>query len=219
MADPRQPAASPQPARPPRQLPRLRGGRPFFSAIPLCGAVLATASSAFAQVLSIGDDGAVSLQSGPAVHLAFDTPGQAIPLEAGRPNYSVAPATVRSAIHRTSASLGLSPALLEAVAWRESRFNPAAVSPKGARGTMQLMPATARELGVDPNDPEQNIVGGGRYLRRMLHRYGGDLRLALAAYNAGPGAVDRHGGVPPYPETRAYVAAILGRLAKQAGGQ
>ena len=184
----------------------------------MCGAVLATASSAFAQVLSIGDDGAVSLQSGPAVHLALDAPGQTIKPQPRSASFA-APAEVRSAIHRTSASLGLSPALLEAVAWRESRFNPAAVSPKGALGTMQLMPATARELGVDPDDPEQNIAGGGLYLRRMLHRYGGDLRLALAAYNAGPGAVDRHGGVPPYPETRAYVAAILGRLAGQSGGQ
>jgi soluble lytic murein transglycosylase-like protein len=105
------------------------------------------------------------------------------------------------------------PALVEAVAWQESRYNQMAVSPKGALGVMQLLPSTASDLGVDPSDLRGNIEGGVAYLAQQLRRYGGDLRLALAAYNAGPGAVDRHRGVPPYAETQTYVRAILARLA------
>lgn len=99
------------------------------------------------------------------------------------------------------------------MAWRESRFRSNALSSKGAIGVMQLMPDTARDLGVDPHDPAQNIRGGALYLRRMLSTFGGDVRLALAAYNAGPAAVRKHGGVPPYAETQAYVTSILGRMA------
>ena len=92
---------------------------------------------------------------------------------------------------------------------RESGWNPTAVSHKGAIGLAQLMPGTARRLSVDPSDPAQNLDGGARYLSQQFRRFG-DWRLALAAYNAGPGAVMKHGGVPPYAETTAYVAAILG---------
>lgn len=92
---------------------------------------------------------------------------------------------------------------------QESGWNPRAVSHAGARGLAQLMPETARMLGVDPDDPLQNLEGGARYLRMMHNRFG-DWRLALAAYNAGPGAVEQHGGIPPFRETRDYVRAILG---------
>jgi soluble lytic murein transglycosylase-like protein len=105
---------------------------------------------------------------------------------------------------------GLDPALVLAVTVKESAGDAAAVSHRGARGLMQLMPATAVEVGVDdPHDPAQNLRGGARYLAQMLERYDGDLSLALAAYNAGPGNVDRAGrAVPPFPETRNYVAAV-----------
>jgi soluble lytic murein transglycosylase-like protein len=92
----------------------------------------------------------------------------------------------------------------------ESNWQPAALSTKGAIGLAQLMPGTARLLRVDPHDPEQNLEGGARYLRMMYDKFG-DWRLALAAYNAGPGAVQKHGGIPPYRETRNYVKTILGR--------
>jgi soluble lytic murein transglycosylase len=103
----------------------------------------------------------------------------------------------------------LPPALVKAVIAAESAFDPEAVSRKGAQGLMQLMPHTADALGVeDPLSPSENVRGGTRYLRQMLDRYG-DMRRALAAYNAGPRAVDRHRGVPPYRETRDYVNRVL----------
>lgn len=105
---------------------------------------------------------------------------------------------------------GLRVELLRAVAQVESGFNPRAVSPAGAQGIMQLMPATARALGVrDPFNPAESIFAGAAYLRSLLDRFGGNEALALAAYNAGPGAVARYGGIPPFPETRAFVARVL----------
>lgn len=112
---------------------------------------------------------------------------------------------------------GVSPRLLEAVAKQESGFNPSAVSPAGARGLMQLMPSTASGLGVtDPMNPAQSVDGAARMLRGLLDRFGGRTDLALAAYNAGPGAVSRYGGVPPYAETRQYVQNILADLGSAA---
>jgi hypothetical protein len=104
---------------------------------------------------------------------------------------------------------GVSAALLASVARSESGLNPRAVSAAGAQGLMQLMPATARSLGVDALDPAQAVDGAARLLRSHLDRYGGDTSLALAAYNAGPGAVQRYGGVPPYQETQTYIRRVL----------
>lgn len=108
---------------------------------------------------------------------------------------------------------GLTPDLLRAVIQKESRYLPCAVSSKGAQGLMQLMPGTASELGVqDPFDPKQNVSAGAKFLRQLLSKYGGDLMLALGAYNAGPGRVDSVGRLPLLPETVNYVQEILDKL-------
>ncbi len=116
-------------------------------------------------------------------------------------------------IDAAAARHGIDPALLRALVRQESGFDPAARSPAGATGLTQLMPGTAAELGVDPTDPVQALEGGARYLKMQLDRFGGDERLGLAAYNAGPGAVTRFGGVPPYAETQRYVEKVLGYAA------
>jgi membrane-bound lytic murein transglycosylase B len=114
-----------------------------------------------------------------------------------------------NAIEQTARDYDVDPALVQAVIHAESAFNSQAVSSKGAQGLMQLMPGTAREVGVgNALDAEQNIRGGVDYLARMMSLHNGDVRLATAAYNAGPGAVRRHGGIPPYAETRAYVKRV-----------
>jgi soluble lytic murein transglycosylase-like protein len=131
-----------------------------------------------------------------------------------------APEDFRGLVERVARRYGLDPALVDAVVRAESGYDPQATSPAGAMGLMQLMPATARALGVvDPYDPVQNVEGGVRYLRGLLDRFG-DVTLALAAYNAGPGAVTRYGGVPPYRETRAYVERVLSTWQRlRAGGE
>ncbi len=112
-------------------------------------------------------------------------------------------------ILEAAASHDVSPALLKAMMLVESGFNSRAVSPRGAQGLLQLMPATARSLGVDDSfDPEQNIGGGARYLRKQIDRFGGNVDLAVAAYNAGPGNVNKYGGIPPFEETQFYVAHV-----------
>ena len=121
-------------------------------------------------------------------------------------------------IQQAASSTGLDPRLLASVAWTESGFDPRSTSSAGAQGVMQLMPQTAAGLGVDPLDPSQALLGGARYLKDQLTAFGGRVDLALAAYNAGPTAVRRAGGVPPYQETQDYVTRVLSRF-QQLGGQ
>ena len=121
-------------------------------------------------------------------------------------------ATTLEMIHEAAKRNGLRPEFVQSVAAVESNFQTNAVSPKGAIGLMQLMPGTAAALGADPKDPAQNVDAGARYLRQLLARYEHSpdpVRLALAAYNAGPGAVDRHKDIPPYRETQTYVEKVL----------
>jgi soluble lytic murein transglycosylase-like protein len=147
----------------------------------------------------------------PLAEQLFPAPAQSTPVreQAHDPRTLVREAAVRA---------GLPAAFVESVAKTESGFNPIAVSLKGAIGVMQLMPATAKALGVDPHDPAQNIDAGARLLRTLLIKYGGDVAKALAAYNAGEGAVDHYQGVPPYPETQHYVNTVVNNYIK-GGGQ
>jgi len=176
---------------------------------------IAAAGPAQAQVMEIGSDGAVTTYSGPTIY-SSDGVRSLMPQVPAAPMRAT-PAEISRAIQDASLRHAISAPLVEAVAWQESRFNQAAVSPKGAMGVMQLMPATARQLGVDARDVTSNIEGGALYLSQMLRRFEGDVPRALAAYNAGPEAVQRYGGVPPYAETQAYVRAILGRLGAVGG--
>jgi hypothetical protein len=115
---------------------------------------------------------------------------------------------------RAAQHVGVDPDLFKALVWQESRGDANAQSKAGALGYTQLMPGTAQGLGVNPHDPWQNLVGGAKYLKQQMHAFGGDVSKALAAYNAGPGAVQKYGGVPPFAETQAYVKAITGALGK-----
>jgi soluble lytic murein transglycosylase-like protein len=121
-----------------------------------------------------------------------------------------APTAYDAQIQAAASKHGVDAALLKGLIRAESNFNPSAKSPAGAQGLTQLMPGTARSLGVtNPLDPAQAIDGGARYLAQQLKTFGGDVQKTLAAYNAGPGAVQRYGGVPPYAETQGYVTRVL----------
>ena len=116
----------------------------------------------------------------------------------------------REFVNVAAKEANLDPRLVRAIIYVESAENPKAVSSKGAMGLMQLMPATAKSLGVkEPFQPNQNVQGGVRYFSKLMDRFDGNVRLALAAYNAGPGAVEKYGGIPPYPETRDYVRKVM----------
>jgi soluble lytic murein transglycosylase len=116
----------------------------------------------------------------------------------------------REYVNVAAKEANLDPRLVRAIIYVESAENPKAVSSKGAMGLMQLMPATAKSLGVkEPFHPNQNVKGGVRYFSKLMDKFDGNVRLALAAYNAGPGAVEKYGGIPPYPETRDYVRKVM----------
>ena len=155
----------------------------------------------------IGEDGTVFLTNRPDGDARYRLLGR---FSAGRLMRLVGPEGIAELAERHAGRHGVDPRLVMAIIKVESGFDAGAVSPAGAGGLMQLMPGTRRELGVrDAFDPDANVEGGVRYFRAMLDRYGGDPRLALAAYNAGPANVDRYGGVPPFAETRAYVRKVL----------
>jgi soluble lytic murein transglycosylase-like protein len=182
---------------------------------------LALAGAAQAEVLEIGPGGKVkTLSDSPNAIWSDDEQEQADGDGIVIPDRAVTVLTERGwagdyaqALVEVAKANELSPYLLEAVVWQESRWNPAAKSRAGAIGLAQLLPGTARDLGVDPNDPLQNLSGGARYLRQQLNRFDGNVEKALAAYNAGPGRVMTAGGIPSIPETQAYVRAIVARLA------
>lgn len=191
-----------------------------------CAALIALPAKA--DVLQIEADGAHWVTGAPIA--AVVAPAAAptglialteVPPEVFVPEFAVAhparhavavPHNYQAKVAELAARFDLSPSLIEAMVWQESRWNANAVSPVGARGLAQLMPGTARELGVNPGDPFANLEGGARYLRQQLDRFDGNVEKALAAYNAGPGRVERAGGIPRIRETQLYVAAIMGRL-------
>lgn len=181
----------------------------------LAVAFLVMPSLALADVLEVSVGGARWVSGGP-VGVGSGVPVAAVAVS-GASYETLASSTAgpdrwRGKVGELSARYDVSAALLEALVWQESRWREGAVSPVGARGLAQLMPGTARMLGVDAGDPAANLEGGARYLRAQLDTFGGDVEKALAAYNAGPGRVARAGGVPAIRETQDYVAAILARL-------
>jgi soluble lytic murein transglycosylase-like protein len=144
---------------------------------------------------------------GALANAALDAQRASIPLRSA----TLSPSEIEHLVNANAAASQVDPGLIEAIIANESGFDANATSRAGARGLMQLMPETATSLGVsDPYDPAQNVRGGTRYLRALLDRFG-DVELAVAAYNAGPAAVARYGGVPPFAETRNYVRNVLSR--------
>ena len=198
--------------------------------VTIAAMLISLATGARADVLELGPDGARwvagPLADAPAISdpALIDAAATAPFLVEGMmvPDHAIAdparhaagvPLRYAAKINELAARFDLSPSLLEALVWQESRWRENAVSPVGAQGLAQLMPGTARYLGVDSRDPFQNLEGGARYLREQLDRFDGNLEKALAAYNAGPGRVERAKGIPNIRETKQYVAAIMGRLA------
>ena len=209
----------------------------------MAGALALVAAPARADVLEIGSEGARWIAGAPAsvvaeeaAMLAAAMGAQDLVLTAEEPppegldvpetavahthlSAAAVPLAYQAKVAELAARFDLSPALIEALVWQESRWRAGAVSPVGARGLAQLMPGTARELGVNPNDPFANLEGGARYLRAQMDRFDGNIEKALAAYNAGPGRVIKSGGVPRIRETQLYVSAIMGRLSNHSREQ
>jgi len=172
------------------------GGASFADALAGAGQPTASAAGAYGPAGAFGATGVGATGFGSNVAAA-----------GGSPDATPYDGLVAAAAQRN----GIDPALLHGLIQQESGFDPAASSGAGAQGLCQLMPGTAASLGVsNPLDPAQSIEGGARYLKQQLDAFGGDPQLALAAYNAGPGAVHRYGGVPPYAETQAYVQKVMG---------
>jgi soluble lytic murein transglycosylase-like protein len=184
-----------------------------------------------AQVMDIASDGTVSVRQGageanwqvvsaPASDQMVDQTGQLVVPAWAYTDVGPAPVPPQyaAALNQAAAAANVSPSLLAALIWQESRWNAQAVSPKGAMGLAQLMPATARDLGVNPADPIANLNGGARYLRQLLDQFDGNVEKALAAYNAGPGRVRSAGGIPAIAETQAYVSSIVRRIASSSTG-
>jgi len=178
-----------------------------------CILALAFPADAEETLLFYTEDGHVVITNTPSREDVRPVPGFEKPHGAAQPGVAL-PATEYDAfIEVVARENGLAPELVKAVALAESGFDPNAVSPKGAQGIMQLMPATARRYGVrNAFDPLENLRAGAMHLRDLLAEFGGDVKLALAAYNAGSGAVRRHGGVPAYRETQDYVRKIQNTL-------
>ncbi|MEA2665849.1 MAG: hypothetical protein QOI11_2793 [Candidatus Eremiobacteraeota bacterium] len=184
--------AGPPPAAPPVPLAAGAGAPRFSNAL--------ASAMAMPPVMPGGDPG---LPSG----------------EPARAPAPVPPAQIDALVEQNATTWQVDPALIKAVIANESGFNANATSGVGAQGLMQLMPATAAGLGVrDAYDPAQNVAGGARYLKGLLDRFRGDARLAVAAYNAGPGAVEKYGDVPPYAETKNYVQNVLASFEKYKSG-
>jgi soluble lytic murein transglycosylase-like protein len=169
-----------------------------ISGAPAAGAVPTTAPGAFNAALA------------QALMPQLATPDTTADANAPAP---IPPEQINQLVQQNADIWQVDPALIKSVIANESSFNANAQSPVGAQGLMQLMPETAAALGVKNSfDPAQNVAGGTRYLRSLLDRFKGDTRLAVAAYNAGPGAVEKYGDVPPYAETQSYVKNVLGSL-------
>lgn len=198
--------------------------RRIFVALAASAVAASIPSVASADVMEIGVAGHSWIAGGPrAAVVEIATPAgddqiemapeaEAYPLSFTGIGNTAGPAQWQPRVAELAAKYDLSPALLEAVVWQESRWNTGAVSPVGARGLTQLMPGTARQMGVNPHDPSANLEGGARYLRLQLDAFEGDIEKALAAYNAGPQRVVRAGGVPAIRETQLYVSSIMARL-------
>jgi soluble lytic murein transglycosylase-like protein len=197
------------------------------SIIPAAAAasLLAATAPAHADVLEVGVGSSQWISGGaivaPPDMIAVTAPADEVPADLFVPDVAVAdpalhaggiPAAYAAKVHELAERFDLSPTLIEALVWQESRWRANAVSPVGARGLAQLMPGTARDLGVNPDDPFANLEGGARYLREQLDRFDGDIEKALAAYNAGPGRVEKANGIPRIRETQNYVSAVMGRL-------
>lgn len=179
-----------------------------------CGLAIAIPAIAQAQEFRVFDHRLSRVEKPADKEVVYDPSLAAGRTERENPtvaNRSFKEALYDPLIRQAEAKYRLPHRLLQALVWQESRFNPMAISPAGAAGLAQLMPATARELGVtNRHDPAQNIDGGARYLRQMLDKFGA-IHLALAAYNAGPGAVSRAGGIPRNQETPGYVRSVIQR--------